>query len=140
MAGISATTLSPKPPVNLRVVGLTSTSVSLAWDPSPGPVPVVRYEIWGWINNGVNYISYGTNFTTTTATITGLVPGSTHEWGVRAFDAQGYASGFDYGPTVNNPVPTPVTLSTGVTTATEDFKSRHPKAVTHCNCINSSDH
>ena len=38
-AGISATTLKPQPPVNLRVIGLTSTTITLAWDPSPGPVP-----------------------------------------------------------------------------------------------------
>ncbi|MDB6065557.1 MAG: hypothetical protein JWR26_1765 [Pedosphaera sp.] len=121
-AGITASTLRPQPPTNLRVTGLTSTSISLEWDPSPGPVPIARYEIWGWINNGITYTSYGTNFTGTTATITGLVPGSMHEWGVRAYDAQGYASGFDYGPTVSNPVPTPATLSTGVTMANGGFQ------------------
>jgi hypothetical protein len=109
-AGITATTLSPQPPTQLRVTALTSTTITLAWDAPPGPVPVVRYEIWGWINNGISYTSYGTNFTGTTATITGLLPGSLHEWGVRAFDAEGYASGFDYGPTVINPVPVAATV------------------------------
>jgi hypothetical protein len=43
--------------------------------------------------------------------VTGLTPGSVHEWGVRAHDADGYASGFDYGPTVMNPIPTPASIS-----------------------------
>jgi hypothetical protein len=112
-AGISATTLSPQPPTNLRVTGLTSTTITLAWDASPGPVPIARYEIWSWINNGVNSTSYGTNFTGTTATITGLLPGSIHEWGARAYDAAGNVSGFDYGPTVANPEPAAATLVAG---------------------------
>jgi hypothetical protein len=110
-SGIAATTLSPQPPTNLRVTVLTSTSVTLAWDPSPGPVPIANYEVWGWINNGVNSTIYGTGITNTTFTITGLVPGSTHEWGVRAHDANGYASGLDYGPTVSNPIPAPAALT-----------------------------
>jgi hypothetical protein len=85
----------------------------LAWDPSPGPVPIANYEIWGWINGGATSAIHGTGITNTTFTITGLVPGSTHEWGVRAHDAGGYASGFDYGPTVSNPVPTPPALTVG---------------------------
>ena len=121
-AGIAATTLSPQPPANLRVTGLTSTSITLAWDPSPGPVPVVRYEIWGWINNGVTAASYGTNFTGPTATITGLVPGSLHEWGARAYDASGFVSGFDYGPTVLNPVPTPAALTAGAAVTAGGFR------------------
>ena len=48
-AGISVATLGPQPPSNLRATGITSTSITLAWDPSPGPVPIVRYEILGWI-------------------------------------------------------------------------------------------
>lgn len=121
-AGISATTLKPQPPVNLRVIGLTSTSITLAWDPSPGPVPAASYEIWGWINNGVTYAVYGTGITNTQFTITGLVPGSMHEWGVRAHDAGGFASGFDYGPTVVNPVPAPATLASVTPTGGGGFQ------------------
>lgn len=110
-SGIAATTLSPQPPTNLRVTGLTSTTVTLAWDPSPGPVPIANYEVWGWINGGITSAIYGIGITNTTFTVTGLVAGSTHEWGVRAHDAGGYASGFDYGPTVMNPVPAPASLS-----------------------------
>jgi hypothetical protein len=119
---ISATTLSPQPPTNLRVIGLTSTSVTLAWDPSPGPVPIANYEVWGWINNGVNSAIYGTNITGTTFTINGLAPGSVHEWGVRAHDAQGFASGFDYGPTVLNPIPVAPVLSSGASMPDGSFQ------------------
>jgi len=56
-------------------------------------------------NSGVNYTIYGPGNTNTTLTITGLVPGSSHQWGVRAFDGQGYHSAFNYGFTVVNPVP-----------------------------------
>ena len=109
-ATISATTLSPQPPMNLRATAITSTSVTLAWDAPTGAVVAVRYEIWGWINNGVNYSSYGANFTGTSTTITGLTPGSVHEWGIRSFDAAGNVSRFDYGPTIYNPAPAPAAL------------------------------
>jgi hypothetical protein len=49
-AGISVMTLGPQPPTNVRVTGITSTSISLSWDPSPGPVPVTRYEIQATTN------------------------------------------------------------------------------------------
>jgi len=120
--GILATTLSPQPPTNLRVTALSSTSITLAWDPPPGPVPIASYEVWGWINNGVTSAIYGTGITNTTLTITGLVPGSMHEWGVRAHDASGYPSGFDYGPTVVNPVPTPASLSCVASSASGGFQ------------------
>jgi hypothetical protein len=74
-------------------------------------VPAASYEVWGWINNGVTSAVYGSGITNTTMTINGLVPGSSHEWGVRAHDALGYVSGFDYGPTVVNPVPAPAVLT-----------------------------
>ena len=102
---LTVTTASPQPPANLRVTGLTSTSITLAWDPPPGPVSAASYEVWGWANNGLSSAIYGMGITNTTLAITGLAPGSSHEWGVRAHDAAGYASGFAYGPTVLNPVP-----------------------------------
>jgi hypothetical protein len=119
---LTITTLKPQPPTNLRVTGLTSTTITLAWDASPGPVPIASYEVWGWINNGVTSAIYGTGITNTAFTITGLVPGSTHEWGVRAHDAGGYASGFDYGPTVMNPVPVAPLVSGGGRLSNGDFQ------------------
>jgi hypothetical protein len=76
-------------------------------------VPIASYEVWGWINNGVNSAIYATGVAAATVTIHGLVPGSVHEWGVRAHDAGGYACGFDYGPTVMNPVPVAPLVSGG---------------------------
>jgi hypothetical protein len=116
------TTLEPQPPTNLHVTGLTSTSITLAWDPSPGPVPITSYEVWGWINNGVTSAVYGTGITNTTVTINGLVPDSSHEWGVRAHDVGGNVSGFDYGPTVVNPAPTPAMLSDGAPSESGGFQ------------------
>ncbi len=110
-AGISVKTLGPQPPANLRVTGITSTSISLAWDPSPGPVPIARYEILGWIGGLFPTLSYGTNFTGTTATITGLTPGTYEEWSARAYDAAGNVSGFAPGIYAVNPAPTPAALS-----------------------------
>ena len=48
-AGIGVTTTGPQPPSNLRATGITSTSISLVWDSSSGPVPIVRYAILGWV-------------------------------------------------------------------------------------------
>jgi hypothetical protein len=110
-AGISATTLGPQPPANLRVIGITSTSISLAWDPSPGPVPITRYEVLGWIGGLFPTIEYGSNFTATAATITGLTPGTYEEWSVRAYDAGGNVSGFAPGIYEVNPVPVAASLS-----------------------------
>jgi len=110
-AGIGVTTLGPQPPSNLRATGIASTSISLAWDPSPGPVPIARYGILGWIGGLFPTIGYGTNFTGTSATITGLTPGTYEEWSVVAYDAGGNVSGFAPGFYAVNPVPQPAALA-----------------------------
>ncbi len=110
-AGIGVTTLGPQPPSNLRLTGITSTTISLAWDPSPGPVPIVRYEILGWVGGLLPTLGYGTNYTGTSATIAGLTPGTYEEWTVAGFDAAGNVSGWAPGGYAVNPVPTPVTLA-----------------------------
>jgi hypothetical protein len=110
-ASVSATTLGPQPPVNLRVTGITSTSITLEWDPSSGPVPIARYEIWGWIGGLFPTIEYGSNFVGTTVTITGLTPGTYEEWSARAYDAGGNVSGLAAGVYAVNPVPAAAQLS-----------------------------
>jgi chitinase len=110
-AGIGVTTLGPQPPSNLLATGITSTSISLTWDPSPGPVPIIRYEILGWIGGLFPTISYGTNFTGTNATITGLTPGTYEEWSARGYDAAGNVSGFASGIYLVNPAPMPAALA-----------------------------
>ena len=74
-------------------------------------MPIVRYEILGWIGGLFPTIGYGTNFTGTTATITGLTPGTYEEWSVRAYDAGGNVSGFAPGIYAVNPVPKPAALA-----------------------------
>lgn len=110
-ADITLTTPGPQPPTNVRITGITSTTITFVWDPSPGPVPIVRYEILGWIGGQFPTISYGTNFTSTTATITGLTPGTYEEWTLRGYDADGNVSGFAGAYWAVNPVPVPATLS-----------------------------
>lgn len=121
-AGIGVTTLGPQPPSNLRVTGITSTTISLAWDASPGPVPIVRYEILGWIGGLLPTIGYGTNFTGTTATITGLTPGTYEEWTVAGFDADGNVSGWAPGVYAVNPVPVSAQLNAAPPSAGGNFQ------------------
>ncbi len=121
-AGVDASTLGPQPPGNLRVTGITSTSISLAWDPSPGPVPIVRYEILGWIGGLLPTIEYGSNFVGTTATITGLTPGTYEEWTALAYDADGNASSYAAGIYADNPVPAAAQLSSVAPTASGGFQ------------------
>jgi hypothetical protein len=108
-----ATTLPAPTPTNLRVTGLTSTTISLAWDPPVGPVPVLSYRILG-VFDGV-FVQYPLsylNISNTTVTLTGLKPGQALLWGVAAYDAYGNVSGYDYLPSlVINPVPAPAALT-----------------------------
>ena len=112
-AGIAATTIAAPTPTNLRVTGLTSTTISLAWDAPIGPVPVASYEVLGWFNGvAVQYPLAYPNIYGTTVTVTGLTPGTALLWGVSARDTAGNVSGYDYLPSlVINPVPTPAALA-----------------------------
>ena len=110
---IGATTRAAPTPTNLRFTGLTSTTISLAWNAPVGPVPVVSYQILG-VFDGV-FVQYPLSFVNiygTNVTLTGLTPGRSLLWGVSAYDANGNLSGYDYLPSlVINPVPTPAVLS-----------------------------
>jgi hypothetical protein len=110
---IGATTLPAPTPNNLRVTGLTSTTVTLTWDPPIGPVPVVSYDIIGIFNGYFGQYPLGyANITKTSFTVTGLAAGGAMQWGVAALDALGNVSLYDYIPTlVVNPVPTPAAMA-----------------------------
>ena len=112
-AGISATTLPAPAPANLRVTGLTSTTITLAWDAPVGGFPVVSYEVLGWYNGiAAQYPLAVPNITGTTITITGLASGTAFLWGVSALDTAGNVSAYDYLPSlVVNPVPKPAALA-----------------------------
>jgi len=114
---VGVTTLPAPAPTNLRVTGLTSTTISLAWDAPVGPIPVVSYEVLGWFNGiAAQYPLAYANISGTTITITGLTPGTAFLWGVSARDALGNYSGYDYLPTlVIDPMPAPATLAATTT-------------------------
>jgi chitodextrinase len=88
----------PSQPANLRVVAVTQTGVSLAWNPSTDNVGVMTYSLWGEGLSGVVSAAHPQ----TTATWTGLRPGQTVTFRVTAFDARYNAS----------PPSAPVTVTT----------------------------
>jgi N-acetylneuraminic acid mutarotase len=102
---------TPQPPVNFRVTVLTSTTTSLAWDPSPGPVPIAYYSVFEETPL-YTLVPVATGVTDTFVTLTGLLPGMAHTYVVRAYDAAGNPSSFSYPSlVVYNPAPTPAALS-----------------------------
>jgi hypothetical protein len=112
-AALGIVTTSPQPPQNLRLTALTTTTTSLAWDPSPGPVPIVSYSLIDYGSGSA--VTNATGLTNTFITLTGLVPGSYHYYEVFAFDAAGHPSSpLGAGATyliVWNPLPAPATLA-----------------------------
>ena len=92
---LTVTTLSPQPPVNVRFTALTSTRITLAWDPAAGSAPIVSYDVQEYVvgTNGTgSFVTVLTGITGSTATITGLTAGTSHAWVVRAYDAAGNVS------------------------------------------------
>jgi chitodextrinase len=75
-----ADTQPPTAPANLRVAAATTTSLSLAWDPSTDNVGVTGYAVY---QNGASV----TAVVGTTATLAGLSCGTTYTVGVDATDA-----------------------------------------------------
>ena len=112
-AGIAATTLPAPMPTNLRVTGLTTTTISLAWDAPVGPIPVASYEVLGWFNGiAAQYPLAYPNISGTAVTLTGLAPGTALLWGVSVRDTLGNISSYDYLPSlVVNPVPKQAALT-----------------------------
>jgi Kelch motif len=115
---ISATTTAPQGPPALFVTGLTSTSVSLAWQPSPGPAqnplysPIVSYTIMERKTSPIANIPTVIGITGTNGTVTGLTPGNSHIWFVSGVDAEGNASALTYVyVVVTNPIPVAASLN-----------------------------
>ncbi|XP_073726780.1 protein tyrosine phosphatase receptor type Fa isoform X16 [Misgurnus anguillicaudatus] len=77
-------------PQNLRVVGLTTTTTKLAWDPPPLPErngKIVRYVV---VYRDINSLKNQTNGTEETQmTIHGLQPDTTYDIRVKAFTGKG---------------------------------------------------
>jgi chitodextrinase len=113
----------PSQPTNLRVVGVTQTSVTLAWNPSTDNVGVTTYSLWGEGLSGVVSATHPN----TTATWTYLLrPGQTVTFRVTAFDARYNASLPSAPVTVTTLADTtapstPSALSVGAVTASTVF-------------------
>lgn len=75
----------PSAATNLRVTAVTQTSVSFAWNPSTDNVGVTSYSLWP-DGLGIGVVSVAHPQTTGTWS-TGLRPGQTYTFRVRAFDA-----------------------------------------------------
>ena len=130
-SGISATTTAPQGPPALSVTAVTSTTVSLAWDPSPGPAqnplysPIASYTIMERnvsVSPPVN-IPTVANITGTNGIITGLTPGHSHIWYVSGIDVYSNASplGVVY-VIVTNPVPASPLIGGGAPLANGSFQ------------------
>jgi hypothetical protein len=85
--------IPPSPPANLTVSGVTSTSATLSWTAStPGSAPINDYWVYRLDATGETAIRV-TDETTTTATLTGLTPGTVYRMLVRARDDLNVLSG-----------------------------------------------
>jgi len=78
--------LSPATPTGLTVTGTTTSSISLSWTETNNNDPAASYKV----SEGGSVVA---TVTGTSATITGLTPGSTHTYAVTAVDAAGNGSG-----------------------------------------------
>jgi chitinase len=83
--GGGSDTQSPTAPASLRVIATTSSSVSLAWDPSSDNVAVTGYDV-------LRDETLIGNSSTTSFTATGLASATTFTFTVRARDAAGNLS------------------------------------------------
>jgi Galactose oxidase, central domain/Kelch motif/Fibronectin type III domain/Putative Ig domain len=83
---VIVTTLQPATPSTLVSTNVTQTSVSLVWQATVSPIPIVGYRLY---ESGFRIQD---NLTALATTVNGLAPGSTHNFEIRAFDASGVES------------------------------------------------
>jgi len=84
-SGDGTDTTPPSVPTGLRVTGVTSSSVSLAWTASTDNVGVTGYDVY----RGTTLVS---RVTGASATVTGLAASTTYSFSVAARDAAGNVS------------------------------------------------
>jgi len=99
VASTGTDTEPPTAPGNLRSTGVTSSSVSLAWDASTDNVGVTGYDVY-------TGTSLTKTVTGTSTTVTGLAPATSYTFTVKARDAAGNTS----------PASNPATATTGTGT------------------------
>ncbi|MFD3269621.1 chitinase [Paenibacillus dendritiformis] len=75
----------PSAPADLRLIGKTATSVSLAWSPATDNIGVTGYEVY-------RDQTLATTTSGTTANVTGLAPETAYSFAVKAKDAAGNVS------------------------------------------------
>lgn len=82
----------PTPPGNLHAVSITDTDIVLAWDASTDKSGSVNYAIFFDDNPTPILTSADTQYDVHLNRATGMIPGSTHTFQVRAEDPMGHAS------------------------------------------------
>jgi chitodextrinase len=118
----SGDTDPPTAPLNLTASGLTSSSVTLSWDPSTdtGGSGVAGYQVFGLIGSNPTPVFFGSTVGvgSTTIILTGLVPGTNYQFFVRAVDGAGNLSANSNTVSVTPPLggdTTPPSQPTGLT-------------------------
>ena len=101
---VTFVTLGVGAPTNVTASNVTQTSVDISWTPpATTGVPIVGYRVFESTITGLTVRA--DNITGTTATITGLLPHTTHTFYVVAFDANNNQSIFVASPVVNTRFP-----------------------------------
>ncbi|MEU0532984.1 glycosyl hydrolase family 18 protein [Amycolatopsis tolypomycina] len=111
----------PGAPANLRLVAKTTKTVALAWNPSAaGSLPVTGYDVY-------QGASLAVSVTGTSATVSGLAPGTAYSFTVKARDGKGTTSPASaaLAVTTNNPADdtTPPSAPSGVRSTGADSGS-----------------
>jgi len=88
----------------LAIAAHAQSSVTLAWDPSPGTNKIVNYKVWWGVatRNYTNSISAGTNLT---AIVTNLTRGSTYYFAATATDNNALTSDYSAEVFIWSPLP-----------------------------------
>ncbi|ADO73088.1 fibronectin type III domain-containing protein [Stigmatella aurantiaca] len=94
---------APTAPANLRSTGVSSSSVSLAWNASTDNVAVTGYEVF--VGNGT---SAAATTSGTSATVSGLAANTTYTFTVKARDAAGNRSPASNSVSAKTSAPPPV--------------------------------
>lgn len=107
--------MPPTAPTDLRVVRVSDTSMTLAWNASRDDSGVVNYELF-FDGNPTPILTSEPQWTQPLNRAIGMVPGSTHTFRVRAEDMSGNESAFSntlissYAPGDSTPPTTPQNL------------------------------
>jgi hypothetical protein len=113
-AAYAANGTPPSTPTDLRVVQVSDTSMTLAWNASRDDGGVVNYLLY-FDDNPTPILTSGLQWTQNLNRAIGMTPGSTHTFRVRAEDMSGNVSGFStltvsYESGDNRPPTTPQNL------------------------------